>query len=168
MTATPTTNQAWIVSELVRLLSAERSMSENARARAETPPDPSLGVVYHEIAAADLQHAAVIETIATRYGHTPSRDASGGIGDALGRFRDKMVGLGTNAIDLLAADATAKAAVILWYRAWVHTFEAIGDAESSAALAAVLVAEETHLDALQHSLIRLVEQGAGLTAALAK
>ena len=159
MTASPTVNQTWIVSEMVRLLVAERSMSENAGARAASLPDPSLGIVYHEIAAADEKHAAIIETIATRYGHTPG-SAAGGIGEAFGRFKDKVVGLGTASIELLAADLAAKSAAIHWYAAWVHTLEATGDAESAQQLAAVLAEELAHRDALQHGLNRLVEQGA--------
>jgi hypothetical protein len=168
MTAAPAVNNAWIVSELVRLLLAERSMSETARLRGESPPDPSLAIVYHEIASADEDHAAAIETIATRYGHTPARGAGGGIGEALGRLKDKVVGLGNSPIDLLAADLVAKAAAIHWYAAWVHLFEATGDADSGRELAKILADEEAHRDALQHALVRLVEHGASASESASK
>jgi hypothetical protein len=160
MTAAPAVNNGWIVSELIRLLVAERTMSETARIRGESPPDPSLAIVYHEIASADEDHAVAIETIATRYGHTPARDAGGGIGGALGRLKDKVVGLGNSPIDLLAADLAAKASAIHWYAAWVHVFEGTGDVESGRELAKILADEEAHREALRLALVRLVEHGA--------
>ena len=90
-----------------------------------------LSVLYHEIAAADERHAAIVEKIAVRYGHTPSPTSGGGIGQALGHLRDKFVGLGSDGLDQLMLDVTAKAQSVHWHAAWVHAFGAIGDSESA-------------------------------------
>jgi hypothetical protein len=164
-TASPV-NRTWITSELVKLLEIERALADGAKARADSPPDPSLGVVYREIAAADERHAAAVETIATRYGHTPARGVGGGVGEALGRLKEKVGELGSGPLDRLARDLAAKAEAIHWLAAWVGTLEALGDAASARELAAVLAEEQRHRDALQAGLNRLVEveaRGAGDT-----
>jgi hypothetical protein len=119
-----------------------------------------MSVLYYEIAAADERHATIVETIATRYGHTPSQAAGGGIGEALGHLRDKFVGLGSDALDQLILDVTAKARSVHWHTAWVHVFGVIGDSDSARELAAVLSEEQAHRDALQQGLNRMVEQRA--------
>ena len=128
--------------------------------RAESPPDPTLGLLYHEIAAADGRHRAIVETIATRYGHVPSRSMAGGIGETLGRLKDKVGEMGSNPLWLLSHDLVSKANAIHWYTAWIQTFQAIGDAESSRELSAILTEEKAHRDALQEGLNRMVTQGA--------
>jgi hypothetical protein len=135
-------------------------MIDEARARADAPPDPTLAVLYHEIAAADERHRSIVETIATRYGHTPSRSVTGGIGETLGRLKERVSEIGSSALQLLGHDLTAKANAIHWSTAWVQAFQAIGDAESARELAAVLTEEKAHRDALQEGLNRLVTQGA--------
>jgi hypothetical protein len=160
MTVATAVNSTWIVTELMKLHDAERALSDCAKARAEGPPDEALGVVYHEISAADERHAAAIETIATRYGYTPSRGTSTGIGEALGRLKEKVVGLGSDPMERMAADLRAKAEAIHWYTAWIHTFEVIGDTKSGQELSAVLAEEQAHRDALQGGFNRLVEQSA--------
>ena len=153
-------DRAWIASEFVKGIDAERSLAADAKARGDSPPDSALSVLYHEIAAADERHATVVEKIATRYGHTPSRSAGGGMGRAWGQLKEKIGGLGSNALDLLSGDLTAKADTVHWHTAWVHAFGAIGDTESARELSAVLTEEKAHRDALQEALNRLVEQGA--------
>jgi hypothetical protein len=160
MASTAPVNREWIASEFTKGVDAERSLAADAKARAESPPDPMLSVLYHEIAAADERHVTVVEAIATRYGHTPERGAGGGVGEALGRLRDKVVGMGSSPLDRLAADLSAKGEVVHRHTAWVHTFEAIGDADSARELAAVLAEERAHRDALQEGLNRLVERAA--------
>lgn len=157
----------WIGVEFAKGIDAEHSLAANAKARAESPPDPTLGVLYHEIAAADERHVVIVETVAARYGHTPSRSVSGGVGETLGRLRDKVVGMSSSPLDFLSHDLTSKSLAIHWYIAWVHAFEAIGDTESSKELAAVLNEEKTHLEALQQAFNRMLEQHAhgGTTAA---
>jgi hypothetical protein len=135
-TASPV-NQTWIASEQVKLLDIERALADGAKARADSPPDPTLGVVYREIAAADERHAAAVETIATWYGHTPAR----GVGEAIGRLKEKVGELGSGPLDRLAHDLAAKAEAIHWLVAWVGTLEALGDGASARALAAVLAKE---------------------------
>jgi bacterioferritin (cytochrome b1) len=153
-------HRTWIISELVSLVEAERSMAEGTQARAESPPDVTLGVVYHEISAADLQHAVAIETIATRYGHTPVRGKEGGIGEAIGRFKKKVSEMGSDPLECITADLAAKAEAIQRYIAWVHAFEAIGDIPSGREIAGVLAEEQAHHDFLQSGSNRLVEQAA--------
>jgi ferritin-like metal-binding protein YciE len=157
---TPTINRDWIAAEFSKGIEAEQALIAEARARADAPPDPALGVLYNEIAAADERHRTIIETVATRYGHTPSRGVAGGIGETLTRLKDKVTELGTTPLSRIGGDLAAKANAIHWYTAWVHTFEAIGDSESARELAAILTEEKAHRDALQEGLNRMVEHGA--------
>ena len=60
----------------------------------------------------------------------------------------------------LSHDLVNKANAIHWYTAWIQTFQAIGDAESSRELSAILTEEKAHRDALQEGLNRMVTQGA--------
>jgi hypothetical protein len=96
MAQTPSMDRAWISSELVKGIEAERSLAADARSRADSPPDPALSVLYHEIAEADDRHAAIVEAIAVRYGHTPSKSAGGGIGSrsCRGGVSDLKIGCG--------------------------------------------------------------------------
>jgi hypothetical protein len=161
MAQTPSIDRVWIAQELVKGIDAERSLATDAKARANSPPDAVLSVLYHEIAAADERHATIVETIAARYGHTPSQaTGGGGIGRALGQLRDKFVGLGSDVWDRLILDVTAKAQSVHWLTAWAHAFEAIGDSESAHELSAILAEEQAHRDALQQGLNRVIEQHA--------
>jgi hypothetical protein len=160
MATATTIDRAWIASQFTKGIDAERSLAAGARARAESPPDAAMVVLYNEIAAADDRHAGVVETIAVRYGHTPSRTAGGGLGEALGTLRDRVSEMGATPLDRLAHDLAAKADSVHWYTAWVNAFASLGDAESSRELAAVLAEEQAHLEALQASLNRMVERGA--------
>jgi hypothetical protein len=160
MATTPSINRAWIAAEFSKGIDAEQMLMDEAKARAESPPDPSLGVLYHEIAAADERHRAIVETIATRYGHTPSRSVTGGLGETLGRLKDKVGEIGATPLQRVSHDLMAKANAIHWCTAWIQAFQAIGDAESSRELAAVLTEEKAHRDALQEGLNRMVTQGA--------
>ncbi len=117
-------------------------------------------MVYHEIAEADDRHRAVVETIAVRYGHTPSRSLTGGIGEAIGRFKEKVGEMGTRPQEKVAHDLATKADAIHWYDAWIHAFEEIGDDQSARELAAVCTEEKAHRDALQQWLNRIVARGA--------
>jgi hypothetical protein len=160
MAPSPSIDRAWIAKELVKGIDAERSLATEAKARADSPPDAVLSVLYHEIAAADERHATIVETIAVRYGHTPSSSAAKGLGWALGQLRDKVVGLGSEVLDLLVLDVTSKAQSVHWHAAWVHVFGAIGDSESARELSAVLSEEQAHRDALQRALNRVMEHHA--------
>jgi hypothetical protein len=160
MAQAPSVDRVWIAAQLVKGIDAERSLALGAKARADSPPDPVLSVLYHEIATADERHATVVETIAARYGHTPSQSAGGSIGRALGHLRDKVVGMGSEVWDQLILDVTAKAQSVHWHTAWVHALEAIGDSESACELSAVLAQEQAHRDALQQALNRVIEQHA--------
>jgi hypothetical protein len=153
-------DRAWILSELVKGIEAERYLASDAMAKADAPPDPAMGVLYHEIATADERHAGVIERIATRYGHVPSASQAGSIGQALGHLKEKIVELGRAPLDQSSLDLAAKARSVQWYTAWVNAFEAIGETETARELSAVLAEEQAHFDALQQSFNRLVEQKA--------
>jgi bacterioferritin (cytochrome b1) len=153
-------DRAWIATQFAKGIGAERSLAAGAKARADAPPDPALGVLYNEIAEADLRHASVVEAIAIRYGYTPTRTTGGGIGATLSNLKDRVSEMGSDPLDCLAKDLAAKAESIHWYTAWVHAFDAAGDAESSRELSAVLAEENTHSSALQASLNQLVERGA--------
>lgn len=160
--ATPQTQikRDWIAAEFSKGIGSEQSLANDARARAEAPPDPSLVVLYNEIAAADQRHRATVETIATRYGHTPTRGGGGGLSEAIGRIRDKVVEAGTTPLQRVGQDLIAKANSIHWATAWIQAFQSIGDAESARELSAVLTEEVAHRDALQEALNRMVLRGA--------
>ena len=155
-------NREWVSAEFSKGIDAEQEAADDAKARAESPPDPSLGVLYHEIAEADGRHRLVVEAIATRYGHTPSRGLGGGIGEAIGRFKDQVAErmAGATPMEKVAHDLTTKANAIHWYQAWIHAFETLGEADSVRELSALLTEEEAHRDALQASLGNLVARGA--------
>jgi len=65
--------------------------------------------------------------------------------------------LGSSPFDRLTYDLVARASSVLWYTAWSHTFEAIGDAESARELTAVLTEKRSHCESLQGGLNRLLE-----------
>ena len=155
-----TTNREWIASEFSKGIDNEHALAEEAKSRSESPPDPALGVLYHEIAAADARHRDIVETIATRYGHTPARSVAGGIGETLGRLKEKVNDLATTPLQRIGHDLAAKANAIHWYTAWIEAFQALGDSESARALTDVLNEERAHRDALQTGLNRMVAQGA--------
>lgn len=160
MTPPTSTARAWVATELAKDIEAGLRRAADARTRVESPPEPALGVVYHEIAEAAARHAAAVETIAVRYGYTPSHGVGGGIGAALGRLRDRAGEIGSSPLALVSRDLEATADAIHRHTAWVGAFEALGDLESTRELKAVLGEEKTHREALQQSLGRLVLLGA--------
>ena len=135
-------------------------MAQEARDRVGSPPEPSLGVLYGQIAEADERHHSAVETVAIRYGASPSRGLGGGISETLGRLKDKVTSIGTTPQEYVAQDLGRKASAIHWYTAWVHAFEEIGDTESARELAAILTEEKAHHDALQDVLKGMVARGA--------
>ena len=167
MASASTVNRTWIATEFSKGIDAEQALLAEAKARSQSPPDPSLGVLYHEIATADERHLVIVETIATRYGYTPSRSVTGGIGDSLGRLKEKVSEMGSSALQRVAHDLVAKANAIHWCTAWVQTFQSLGDTESARELAVVLTEDNAHRDALQEGLNRLVLQGAAAEDAAA-
>ncbi|WP_406697295.1 hypothetical protein V5E97_00490 [Singulisphaera sp. Ch08] len=160
MATASTVNRTWIATEFSKGIEAEQALFDEAKARSQSPPDPSLGVLYHEIAAADERHLAIVETIATRYGYTPSRSVTGGIGETLGRLKEKVSAMGSSGHQRVAHDLVAKANAIHWCTAWIQAFQSLGDAESARELTVVLTEDNAHRDALQEGLNRLVLQGA--------
>jgi hypothetical protein len=156
----PSIDRSWVVTELVKEIDVERSLATDAKTRANAPPDPAMGVLYHEIAAADDRHVTMIERIATRYGHVPSQSQASAIGQALGQLKEKIVELGRAPMEQLSLDLAAKARSVQWLTAWCNAFDAIGECETARELSAVLTEEQAHFDALQQSFNRLVEQNA--------
>ncbi len=156
--ATTAIDRSWIASEILKIIESERSLATDAEARSQSPPMPALAVLYHEIAEQDQRHVAVLEMIATRYGHTPTRSTGEGVGATLGRLKDKVVALGADPTDLLRQDLMAKADAIDFQSAWVHAFESIGDTQSARDLAAVLTEDQAHHDALLEGLKHTLEQ----------
>ena len=112
MATATTIHRDWIAAEFSKGIEAEQTLIDEARARAQSPPDPALQVLYNEIAAADERHRGVVETIATRYGHTPTRSVAGGIGEALGRLKEKVGEIGSTPLQLVGQDLAAKANAI--------------------------------------------------------
>jgi hypothetical protein len=64
--------------------------------------------------------------------------------------------LGSSPFDRLTYDLVARASAVLWYTAWVHAFESVGDVASARELGAVLVEKRAHCEVLQAGLNRLV------------
>ena len=159
-TAVKSIDRAWILAQFTKGLDAEREMAENAAARGSSPPDSSLSVLYNEIAAADKRHVLALETIAARYGYTPSKTEGGGIGDALGRLRDRVSEIGATPLERLGHDLAIKANSLHWYHAWLVAFESLGEVESARDLRVLYDEETAHRDALQKGLDMLVERGA--------
>jgi len=168
MSTASTVQRDWIATEFSKGIAAEHDLIAEAKARAQSPPDPALRVLYNEIATADERHRGVVETIATRYGHTPTHSVAGGIGESFGRLKEKVGEIGSTPLQRVSHDLTAKANAIHWYTAWVAAFEAIGDAESARDLGSVLAEEKSHRDALQEGLNRMVSLGASGEAAHVK
>ena len=54
-------NQDWAVTQLVKLVDAERSMAGGTGPNPKTPPHESLSCVYYEMSAADERHAQAIK-----------------------------------------------------------------------------------------------------------
>jgi len=160
MATAPSINREWIATEFSKGIEAEHALQVDAQATSASPPDPSLGVLYHEIAVADERHRLIVETIATRYGYNPGRGMTTGIGGTLERLKEKVSELGSSPQQRLEHDLSAKASVIHWCTAWIQTFQTLGDAESARELAAVLTEEKAHHDALQEGLNRLILRGA--------
>jgi hypothetical protein len=160
MATAPTLHRDWILAEFSKGIEAENSLQIDAQATASSPPDPSLGVLYHEIATADGRHRLIVETIATRYGYNPGKGVGSTIGKTIGRLKEKVGEIGSTPQMRIEHDLSAKASAIHWSTAWVHTFQTIGDAESARELAAVLTEQKAHQDALQEGLNRLVARGA--------
>jgi hypothetical protein len=154
--AIATIDRSWIDSEFSKGIAAEHAMATEARARAENPPDPSMSVLYSQIAADDERHGDIVETIATRYGHTPNRGRPGGFGETLSRIKEKVAEIGTDSLHRVAEDLNSKANTLHWSAAWVHVFEEIGDTESARELASMLAEDRAHLDALQKSFNRML------------
>jgi hypothetical protein len=160
MATTHQVNREWISNQFSRGIEAESRMEADAKATSASPPDPSLGVLYHEIAEADGRHRRIVETIATRYGYNPSRGLTGGIGGSIKHLREKVGELGSSPQQRIEHDLSAKASAIHWCTAWVHAFQTIGDAESARELTAVMTEEKAHHDALQEGLNRFVARAA--------
>jgi len=158
----PSINRDWIATQFSKGIDAEEALRDEARARAQSPPDPTLQALYHEIAAADERHRDIVEKVAIRYGYVPTRSAGGGITDALGRLKERVADsvMGSSPLGQVADNLIAKANAIHWYQAWIHTFQALGDSESARELSAVVTEEIAHRDALQAGLNQLVERGA--------
>jgi hypothetical protein len=156
-------NREWLAAEIAKRIGAEQALANEARSRAEDPPDPLLQVLYHEIADADQRHRETLETIATRYGYNPTRSAAAGLAEALSRLKERVAGLGSTPLDRLAHDLVGKADAIHWCTAWASAFEALGEIESARELNLVLDEEKAHHSALQLALNRLVESAAQTT-----
>ena len=160
MATAPSVHKEWILAEFTKGIDAENSLQHDAEATAASPPDPSLGVLYHEIAAADGRHRVIVETIATRYGYNPGTGLTGGLAKAIGRLKQSVGEIGSTPQVRVANDLSAKASAMHWTTAWVAAFQTIGDAESARELASVLTEQKAHHDALQEGLNRLVARGA--------
>jgi len=153
-------NRPWIAEEFSKGIEAMEGLLAIAKERAASPPDDSLSVLYHEIASEDEHHRDIVETIAIRYGHTPARSVAGGIGETLGRLKERVGDMVCTPLHRVGHDLMVKANCIHWCNAWIEAFQAIGDSESAQELSTVLASEKAHRDALQQGLNRMVMHGA--------
>src|SRR3954462_15858412 len=120
----------WIASELAKGFAAERTLAADARARAESPPAPTLSGLYHQMATDDDRHRLTFVVIAIRYGDNPTRDSGGGLGGTLRRLKGQVTELGPSPLDRLFHDLQDRVDSMDWCTTWIHTFQALGDAES--------------------------------------
>lgn len=153
-------DREWILAQFSRGVAAEQAMEADARATAESPPDPTLAVLYHQIANDDQRHAGIVELIATRYGYQAAEHKSGGLSGTLGRLKEAVSEMGASPQQRLEHDLGAKSSAIHWATSWVYTFEQVGDSASSQELAALLADEKAHHDALQQGLNNMLLKGA--------
>ncbi len=160
VSAKPPLARDWIAAEFSKGINAEERLEADAKTRAQAPPDASLAVFYNDMAAAVARHRAIVEMIATRYGHNPKNSSASGLGAAIRDFKDKVSEMGTTPMQKLAADLASKANAIHWTRAWVDTFESIADSQSARELSVVLTEETSHHETLQRALTKLVLLGA--------
>src|SRR5687767_12194087 len=107
-------NRDWIAAEFSKGIAAEEELAAEAKSRAGSPPDPALAVLYHEIAEADERHRGVIEAIAVRYGHAPSKAGGGGLGGVIGRIKDRVGEIGASPLQRIGHDLNAKANSVHW------------------------------------------------------
>jgi hypothetical protein len=152
-------DREWVAAEFSKGIDAEQSLFLDAKARVDDPPDPSLAVLYNEIAGDDARHRDLVETVAIRYGYTPTHKNGTGITETITRLKEKVTGFGAAPLDRVGHDLAAKANAIHWYTAWIAAFDAAGETESVRDLTAILSQERAHRDALQVGLNRLVEAG---------
>lgn len=150
----------WILAQFSKGIDAELAMEADAKSTADSPPDATLAVLYHQIAKDDERHASLIETIATRYGYQASAHKSGGLGGTFERLKGAMAELGSSPQQRLEHDLAAKATAIHWLTSWVYSFEQINDKPSAQELAVVLAEEKSHHDALQQGLNLILLKGA--------
>ncbi len=160
MTDVISIDREWIAREMADAFDHERSLSNDASGRAASPPDANYSVLYHEIALSDERHATILETIATRYGHTPRDFTEGGVGRILEHIKAQVEEFGSSPLEQVWADVAAKSRWIHWLAAWAHTFETLGDLDSARDIASVMIEEQVHRDALQNNLNRLMESRA--------
>ncbi|WP_422931275.1 hypothetical protein [Singulisphaera sp. PoT] len=162
MATVPTINRSWIADEFSKGIEGMRSSVDIANERATSPPHAALSVLYHEMASVAEKNRDVVETIAIRYGYSPTKSVTEGISETLGRLKDRMEDLVTSETELekVSHDLMAKANSIHWCTAWIQTFQGIGDVESAQELSGVLADERAHRDALQEGLNRMVLKGA--------
>ena len=160
MATDETIDRDWIVAQFSQGIHAEIAMRTDAEATADSPPDPSLAVLYHQIAKDDERHGNLIATIATRYGYQASKNKSGGLSGTFERLKDAVSELGSSPQQRLEHDLAAKASAIHWATSWVYTFEQINDTASAQELGTLLTEEKSHHAALQQGLNLLLAQGA--------
>ena len=156
---TSESERARITQEFLKVVEQERVLAAEAKGRAASPPVSSLGVLYHEIAEQDGRHVTVMETVAIRYGHTPSRFSGGGMVETLGRLKDRVSNMGAGATDVIWQDLKAKAEVIQAITQWRDTFQSLGDAESAAELAVLITEDQAQYEALFDALKHMAEGG---------
>ncbi len=157
MVTTPTVDRALVLKEFLPRIEAELSLMNEAKQRAESPPSPSMAVLYHEIAAADEKHVLALEMIAARYGFTPDRTEKGGMSATLGRLKDRIAEMGSSPTAQVSQDLQAKADAIHWERAWAYLFSTLGDPESAGEMEGLAREDEAHRDGLLEALKRLLE-----------
>ena len=85
---------------------------------------------------------------------------AGGIGETLGRLKDKVSEMGSSPMQMISHDLNMKANAVHWSTAWVLAFEAIGDTQSARELSVVLTEQKSHCVALQDGLNRMILRGA--------
>jgi rubrerythrin len=160
MTRAPACDRGWIAGELSKAIEAEASRAARHESQAESPPDPGLAALYHEMAEAGCRHRDALELVAIRYGHTPARSAPGAIRGIIDKVKTAIGDSTSDASERVAADLSEAAGAVHRYTAWAQALKALGDEQGACELTKIIDEESGHCGRLQEALNRLIREAA--------
>lgn len=160
MTRAPACDRGWIACEISKAIEAESSRAERRESQAETPPDPGLAALYHEMGEASCRHRDALELVAIRYGRAPGDPSPGRIKGIIDKVKTVIGDSTSDPSERVAADLNEEAAAVHRYTAWAQVFAALGDEQSSCELSKIAEEGLEHCGRLQEALNRLILEAA--------